>query len=97
MPPTVTPIVNDPRTYVSYKGILEIHYGVENSETEWKVDLYDYVRSPGISVSSEQKKLHFPSKKSNGPRDFCCDPQWWIYLVEISVKKISPALRSYCK
>ena len=45
MSKTITPTLNDPRTYVSHKGILEIHYGVENSETEWKVDLYDYVRN----------------------------------------------------
>ena len=45
MSKTITPTLNDPRTYVSYRGILEIHYGVENSETEWKVDLYDYVRN----------------------------------------------------
>ena len=44
MPPTVTPIVNDPRTYVSNRGIVEIHYGVENSTVEWQMDLFDYVR-----------------------------------------------------
>lgn len=45
MPPTVTPVVNDPRTYVSNRGIVEIHYGVENSTVEWQTDLFDYVRN----------------------------------------------------
>ena len=45
MPPTITPILNDPRTYVENKGIVEIHYGVENSTVEWQTDLFDYVRN----------------------------------------------------
>ena len=45
MPPTrVTPELSDPRTYVSDPGIVEIHFGVENSTVEWQMDLYNYVR-----------------------------------------------------
>lgn len=39
-----TPELSDPRTYVSNQGIVELHYGVENSTVEWQQDLYDYVR-----------------------------------------------------
>ena len=38
------PELSDPRTYVSNQGIVELHYGVENSTVEWQQDLYDYVR-----------------------------------------------------
>ena len=38
------PILQDPKSYVSDRGIVEVHYGTENSTVEWKKDLYDYVR-----------------------------------------------------
>lgn len=33
-----------PLTYVSRRGIVEIHYGTENGTVEWTKDMYDYVR-----------------------------------------------------
>ena len=45
MSPKITPILEDPRTYVSNHGIVEIQYGIENSRTiDWQADFYDYVR-----------------------------------------------------
>merc|ERR1739838_1093957 len=67
MPPTITPILNDPRTYVENKGIVEIHYGVENSSVEWQTDLYDYVRND--MREGERFEMDFCTKnKETGKR-----------------------------
>lgn len=55
-----TPELSDPRTYVSNQGIVELHYGVENSTVEWQQDLYDYVRE---SLAEEQgSNVHLQSR-----------------------------------
>jgi len=67
MPPTITPILNDPRTYVENKGIVEIHYGVENSSVEWQTDLHDYVRND--MREGERFEMDFCTKnKETGKR-----------------------------
>ena len=40
----LNPILQDPKSYVSDRGIVEVHYGIENSTVEWNKDLFDYVR-----------------------------------------------------
>ena len=37
-------VVHDPKSYVAYRGVVEVKYGTENEEVEWRKDLYDYVR-----------------------------------------------------
>jgi len=37
-------IVQDPKSYVAHRGVVEVKYGTENEEVEWRKDLYDYVR-----------------------------------------------------
>ena len=39
-----TAVVQNPKTYVAYHGVVEIKYGIENETVEWRKDLYDYVR-----------------------------------------------------
>ena len=39
-----TAVVQDPKTYVAYRGVVELKYGIENETVEWRKDLYDYVR-----------------------------------------------------
>ncbi len=38
------PVVHDPYSYVQDRGIVEVQYGIENSQVEWSKDMYDYVR-----------------------------------------------------
>ena len=37
-------VVRDPKSYVAHRGVVEVKYGTENEEVEWRKDLYDYVR-----------------------------------------------------
>ena len=39
-----TAVLQDPKSYVAYRGVVEVKYGIENEKVEWRKDLFDNVR-----------------------------------------------------
>jgi len=67
-----TPELSDPRTYVSNQGIVELHYGVENSTVEWQQDLYDYVRESLAEGETIDPELCLKDKETGKRYWFAC-------------------------